>query len=96
MRMHAPTHPGIILLEMYLQPLELTVTETAAALGVTRQSLSELLNARRSVSVEMALRLSIAFSTTPEFWLNLQTQFDLWKLRGKKFKKVHPLNHKAA
>jgi addiction module HigA family antidote len=73
-------------------PLGLSVTAAAKALGVTRKSLSELLNGRSGVSPEMALRLSIAFNTTPESWLSQQMQYDLWKARlGRKKLKVSKL-----
>lgn len=78
MRMHNPPHPGEILKALCLEPLGLTVTETAAALGVSRKTLSSILNGRAGISPEMAVRLSIAFDTTAESWLNQQTQFDLW------------------
>jgi antitoxin HigA-1 len=77
MRMHKPAHPGEVLKEMYINPLSLTITETARALGITRKALSELINGRTGVSTEMALRLSKAFGTTPELWLNMQRNFDL-------------------
>ena len=73
-----PSHPGRILKNMYLDPLRLTVTETAQGLGVSRKQLSALLNQRAGVSPEMAVRLSEAFSTTAEFWTGLQMQFDTW------------------
>ncbi|MGH7856792.1 MAG: HigA family addiction module antitoxin [Candidatus Binatia bacterium] len=78
MTMHNPPHPGEILRELCLEPLGLTVTETAAALGVSRKTLSAVLNGRAGVSPEMAIRFSIAFGTSAESWLNQQTQFDLW------------------
>jgi len=78
MKMHKPAHPGEILREMYLSPLNLTVTETAKALGVTRKTFSELINCSSNVSIAMALKLSKAFNTTPEFWLNMQQNYDLW------------------
>ena len=81
MKMHNPIHPGKILKEMYLSPLDLTVTEAAKALGVTRKALSELVNARAGISTTMALRLSKAFDTTPELWLNMQQNYDLWKVQ---------------
>jgi addiction module HigA family antidote len=59
----------------------LTITETASALGVSRKTLSSILNGRAGISPEMALRLSIAFDTTPESWLNQQSQYDLWVVR---------------
>jgi len=79
MRMHNPPHPGEIIRELCLEPLNLNVTKAAAALGVTRKTLSSLLNGRAGISPEMALRLSRVFSRTPEGWLKLQLQYDLWK-----------------
>lgn len=79
MRMHNPPHPGEILQSLCLEPLGLTVTEAAEALGVSRKTLSSILNGRAGISPEMAVRLSIAFDTTAESWLNQQTQFDLWR-----------------
>jgi len=78
MRMHNPPHPGEILKTLCLDPLGLTVTAAAEALGVSRKTLSSILNGRAGISPEMAVRLSIAFGTTAESWLNQQTQFDLW------------------
>jgi addiction module HigA family antidote len=79
--MHNPPHPGEILRADYLKPLELSVTEAAAALGVTRKTLSAVLNERAGISPAMAHRLSKALDTTPEFWINLQAQYDLWQAR---------------
>ena len=79
MRMHNPPHPGEIIREFCIEPLHLSVTEAANALGVTRKTLSALLNGRSGISPEMALRLSKVFGRTPEGWLRLQLQFDLWK-----------------
>ncbi len=78
MRMHNPPHPGEILRELCLEPLELSVTRAAEALGVSRKTLSSILNGRAGISPEMALRLAKAFDTTPESWLNQQMQYDLW------------------
>ena len=78
MKMHNPPHPGEIIRTLCLEPLDLTVTEAAKALGVSRKTLSAILNGRAGVSPEMAVRLSIAFDTTSESWLNQQTQYDLW------------------
>ena len=72
-----PTHPGQVIKETYLAPLGLTVTEAADALGVTRKTFSELVNGHSGVSIHMALRLSRAFGTTPEYWLNMQQTYDL-------------------
>lgn len=78
MRMHNPPHPGEILKSLCLEPLGVSVTDAAEALGVSRKTLSSILNGRAGISPEMAIRLSIAFDTTAESWLNHQTQFDLW------------------
>jgi antitoxin HigA-1 len=83
MQMHKPAHPGEVLKDMYLEPLGLSVTEAAEALGVSRKALSELINGRTGISTTMALRLSKAFDTTPELWLNMQQNFDLWQERRK-------------
>jgi addiction module HigA family antidote len=80
-QMHNPPHPGEVLRELCLEPLGLTITEAATGLGVSRKTLSAILNGRAGISPEMALRLSIAFDTTPESWLNQQTQYDLWIAR---------------
>jgi len=81
--MYKPAHPGEVLKEMYLEPLELTVTNAAESLGITRKTLSELINGRSGISTSMALRLSKAFGTTPELWLNMQQNYDLWKTKKK-------------
>lgn len=78
MRMHNPPHPGEVLKELCLEPLDISVTDAARALGVSRKTLSAILNGRAGISPEMALRLSEAFDTTPESWLNQQVQYDLW------------------
>lgn len=77
-QMHRPPHPGEILRELCLKPLDLTVTVAAEALGVSRKTLSGILNGRAGISPEMAIRLSIAFDTTAESWLRQQIQYDLW------------------
>lgn len=80
MRMYNPPHPGEVLQELCLEPLNLTVTETADALGVSRKTLSAILNGRAGISPEMAIRLAKAFDTSPESWLNQQMQYDLWQV----------------
>ena len=77
--MHNPPHPGEVIRELCLEPLGVTVTDAAKALGVSRKALSELLNGKTGVSPEMAIRLSIAFDTTPESWLTQQMHYDLWQ-----------------
>ncbi len=92
MRMHNPPHPGEIIKSLCLEPLGLTITEAAKALGVSRKTLSSIINGRASISPEMAVRLSIAFNTTSESWLNQQTQYDLWHAeQGRKRLKVKRL-----
>jgi len=83
MKMFNPPHPGEVLKELYLEPLGLTVTKTAEGLNITRKTLSSFLNGKSGVSIEMSLRLAAAFDTTPEHWLNLQHEYDLWKTEGK-------------
>lgn len=74
MKMHNPPHPGEVLKELCLKPLGLSVTRAAEALGVRRKTLSSILNGRAGISPEMAIRLSKAFGTSPESWVNQQTQ----------------------
>ena len=86
MLMHNPPHPGEILRSLCLEPLGLSVTEAAVGLGVSRKTLSAILNGRSGISPEMAVRLSIAFKTSAESWLNQQLQYDLW--RAEKLRKT--------
>jgi addiction module HigA family antidote len=72
------THPGELIREEYMKALKLTVTSLATSLGVSRKTLSTIINERAGVTPDMALRLSRAFSTTPELWLNMQQGYDLW------------------
>jgi len=81
MGMHNPPHPGEIIKEICIEPLGLTVTKAAESLGVTRKTFSMLLNGKSGISPEMALRLSKVFGRTPEAWLRLQLQYDLWKTK---------------
>lgn len=86
-----PVHPGEMLKKMYLEPLELNQGECAQNLGVTRKTLSMLINARQGISAEMALRLGKAFGTTPMLWMNLQRNYDLWHAERKvKLSKIKP------
>ncbi len=79
MKMHNPPHPGEVLRALCLEPLGLTVTAAARALQVSRKTLSAILNGRAGISPEMAVRLSLAFGTTAESWMNQQVQYDLWR-----------------
>lgn len=81
--LHNPPHPGEFIREICLEPLGLTVTQTAKDLGISRKALSELLNGKSGISPEMALRLAKAFNTTPESWLMQQMHYDLWQARQK-------------
>lgn len=81
MNMHDPPHPGEILRELCIEPLGLTISKAAVALGVSRKTLSSILNRRAGISPEMAIRLSKAFGTTAESWLLQQLHYDLWKAR---------------
>ena len=78
MEMFNPPHPGEILKQDYLVPLNLTVTEVAAGLGIAKKNLSAIINGHAGISPEMAIRLSKAFNTTPQLWLNMQKEYDLW------------------
>jgi len=78
-RKRPPTHPGGILKRQYIEPLSLTISELADTLGVSRKTLSKIVNERGSITPDMALRLSKAFKTTPELWMNLQQSYDLWQ-----------------
>ena len=78
MKMHNPPHPGEVLKALCLEPLNMTITDAAKSLGVSRKTLSGILNGRAGISPEMAIRLSIAFDTSAESWLNQQLQYDLW------------------
>ena len=81
MLMHDPPHPGQVIKRQCLDPLKLTVTEAAKGLGVSRNTLSMLLNGRLGISPEMAIRLSQGFGGSPESWLQQQMQYDLWHVQ---------------
>lgn len=90
-----PTHPGEMLREDFLPDYGLSATSLADALGVSRQTINELLRERRAVSPAMALLLPRLFGNSPEFWLNAQRAVDLWeekKRQDKKLKRIRPLN----
>jgi len=98
MRKRQPNHPGLILKYHYLEPLELTVTELAENLGVSRKTVSQIVNERASITPDLALRLSKAFHTSPELWLNLQQNYNLWHAArdSKEWKRVPVLNLQVA
>ena len=82
--MHNPPHPGETLKELYLEPLGLTITQTAKALHMSRAALSEIVNERRGISPRVAIKLAKAFGGTAESWLYQQTAFELWN-QSKKY-----------
>jgi len=90
-----PTHPGEILREDVIKPIGLTVTESAKRLGVTRKTLSALINCKASMSPEMAVRVAKATKTSPESWLYMQAKLDLW-LAEQKSTKVQELGKISA
>jgi len=77
MGMHNPAHPGEVLKELWLEPLGLTLTETAKRLGVARKTVSKIINGHGAVTPEMALRLEIVFGASAQTWMNMQTAYDL-------------------
>ena len=91
-----PTHPGAIIKEDYLVPLSISIKDMARNLGVSRKTLSKIINERGSITPEMALRLSRAFDTTPDFWMNLQKNYDLWNAENESnaWQMVKPLSSK--
>ncbi|MGD0887529.1 MAG: HigA family addiction module antitoxin [Thermodesulfovibrionales bacterium] len=94
-RMIKPTHPGEMLREDFMPDYGLTVASLAKNLGVSRQTINELLRERRSITPDMALRLSRLFKNTPEFWLNAQRAVDLWtakKNNKRELDRIKPLN----
>src|SRR5438477_597899 len=92
-RTRPPTHPGEIILWHHMKPLNLSVTEMAKILKVSRKTLSKIVNKRGSVTPDMALRLSRAFNTSHELWIGLQQDYDLWHAYNdsKAWKSVKPL-----
>jgi antitoxin HigA-1 len=89
-----PSHPGEILKELYLVELGISITDFAKDINVSRKAVSAIVNCHKSVTPEMAMRLSKAMGTTPQLWINLQTNYDLWHLaheRKEVFAKIKPL-----
>lgn len=81
MQMHNPPHPGVVLYELYMKPLQLSVTKTALALGISRKTLSEIVNGRAAITPETAMRIGKAFGISAQSWLNGQAKYDLWQLK---------------
>jgi addiction module HigA family antidote len=92
-----PRHPGGLIKRQYLEPLNMTISELAEVLGVSRKTVSEIVNEQAGITPNMALRLSRAFGTTPELWLNLQQKYDLWCAANESetWKEISPINIEA-
>lgn len=97
MAMHNPPHPGAFIHEVYLAPNEMSCRELALKLGVAASTLNRVLNATSGVSPEMALRLSKALGRTPESWLMMQDNYDLWQAKQTlDLKNIHKIEFKYA
>lgn len=90
-RMHNPAHPGEILKSLYMEPMDVTVTTAADALGVSRKHVSAIVNGRAPVTPDMAARLAGVFGTEPDIWINLQAQHDVWTISRQSRPKVKRL-----
>ena len=82
--MHNPAHPGEVIKALCLKPKGISVADAAGQLGVSRKTLYKILNGKGSVTPEMALRLELVFGSTAQTWLNMQTTYDLWRLKDKR------------
>ncbi|HYX18551.1 MAG TPA: HigA family addiction module antitoxin [Nostoc sp.] len=89
-----PRHPGGLIKRQYLEPLNITITDFADILNVSRKTLSDIVNEQASVTPNMAFRLATALQTTPELWLNLQQKYDLWCAanESESWKDIAPIN----
>ncbi|MCL5260298.1 MAG: HigA family addiction module antitoxin [Gammaproteobacteria bacterium] len=93
---HKPKHPGLMVKSLCLEPLNLSVTQAAKLLKISRPNLSKLINGHLNISPEMAVRLSIVFNTSEEIWINLQANYDLWKAQKVKNKlRLQAFAHKS-
>ncbi len=79
MTMYNPPHPGEVLREDYLKPLGLSITEASRGLSISQKQLSQIVNGKSGISPAMALKLAHAFDTTPQLWLTMQDQYELWR-----------------
>ena len=93
MQKRKPSHPGEILLEDVIKPLNLTITEAAKDLGISRKTFSEFVHQRTSLSTIMAIRIADATKTTPESWMNIQTKYDLWEVLQNKPNNIKEFRH---
>jgi len=93
MKMYNPPHPGEIIKGLWLEPANISITDAAKALAVSRKTLSKIINGNGNVTSEMAVRLSIALGASPESWMGHQVAYDLWKIEQHKSELgVHALN----
>jgi addiction module HigA family antidote len=94
-RSRRPTPPGEILRYEFLEPLGLSQKQLAETLGISRVRLSEIIRGKRAITPDTAFRLARLFGTTPEFWIGLQIDLDLWdtlQVRGREYEKIRPVN----
>ena len=91
-----PTHPGIVLLEDVIKPLGLTITEAALDLGVSRKTLSGIVNGKYPITTDMAVRIAKATDTSPESWINMQVRLDLWEAKKRDSAKVSRFRQSTA
>ncbi len=96
MNTRKPTHPGEVLYEDVIKVLNISITEAANNLGVSRKTLSELINGKSSLTPEMAVRIAKSTNTSPESWINMQIKLDLWKVRQSKIIKTIPFKSHVA
>lgn len=96
MNTRKPTHPGEVLLEDVLKVLNISITEAANNLGVSRKTLSELVNGKSNLTSEMAVRIAKATNTSPESWINMQVKLDLWKIKQDKIINAIPFKSHVA
>jgi addiction module HigA family antidote len=89
--MNAPAHPGEILSAMYLEPMRVTITQAAEALGVSRKHVSAVVNGSAPISPDMASRLAVVFGPDVQFWINLQAQYDVWEVNQRPAPKLRRL-----
>ena len=88
MKMHSPLHPGVFIKRTFLDELEISRSELSKRIEVSRSTVSRLVEGTSDVSIEMAQRLSLGLHGTPEFWVNMQRNYDLWKARNNTYKKI--------
>ncbi len=84
MEQRKPVHPGEVLFEDVIKPLNIKISAAAANLGISRKTLSELIHGKCALTPEMAVRIAIATNTTAESWINMQVKLDLWNIRNNK------------